>query len=45
MRMEIQMKRGHLPWPTKGSEDINLREVYDDYWASKGHKLALQSES
>ena len=45
MRVEIQMKRGHLHWPKNGSEDINLQQIYDDYWASEGHKLSLQSES
>jgi len=44
MRVEIQMKRGHLSWPKKGREDINLGRVYDVYWASEGHNLSLQSE-
>jgi len=39
------MKRGHLHWPKKASEHINLQQLYDDYWASEGRKLSLQSES
>jgi len=49
MRVKIQMKRkgGHQPWATKeqASKEIDLRELYDDYWTSKVHELALQSES
>jgi len=45
MRVEIQMKSRHLPWPKKGSEDIDLGQLYDDYLASGGDKLSLQSES
>jgi len=41
------MKRGHLPWATKeqASKEINLQELYDDYWTSKAHELTLQGES
>jgi len=41
------MKRGHLPWPKneQAIKEINLRELYDDYWTSKAHELALQGQS
>jgi len=41
------MKRGHLSWPKKGqaTKDINLQELYDDYWTSKAHKLISQGET
>jgi len=47
MRVEIQMKRGHLSWlkAEQASKDINLQEVYDDYWTSKAHELISQGES
>ena len=47
MRVVIQMKVGHLLLAKKeqASEEINLRELYDYYWSSNGHKFALQSES
>jgi len=47
MRVEIQMQRGHPPWAKKeqASQEINLRDLYDDYWSSKAHELALQGES
>jgi len=41
------MKREHLPWATKerASEEIDLQQLYDDYWTSKARDLALQGES
>jgi len=47
MRVEIQMKHGHLPWAKReqASQEINLWELYDYYWSSKGHKFALPGES
>jgi len=47
MRVEIQMKRGNLPWATKeqASKEISLQELYDDYWVSNAHELTLQGES
>jgi len=41
------MKRGHLPWAKeqRASEEINLRELYDEYWTSNAHDLALQGQS
>jgi len=47
MRVEIQMKRAHLPWATKerASQEIDLQQLYDDYWTSKAHELALPGES
>jgi len=47
MRVEIQMKRGNLSWPKKeqASKEIDLRKLYNDYWTSKAHELALQGKS
>jgi len=47
MRVEIQMKRRHLSWPKaeQATKDINLQELYDDYWTSKAHELTSQGES
>jgi len=45
--VDIQMKHGDLPWAMveQASKEIDLGELYDDYWTSKAHELALQSES
>jgi len=47
IRVEIQMKRQHLSWPKteQASKDINLPELYDYYWTSKAHELALRGQS
>ena len=47
MRVEIQMKRRHRPWERteQASLDINLQELYDDYWTSNAHELTSQGES
>jgi len=47
MRVGIEMKRGHLPWAKEeqASKEIDLRELYNYYWASKEHEIALQGES
>ena len=41
------MKHGHLSWPKKeqASKEIDIPELYNDYWTSKAHDLALQGES
>jgi len=47
MRVEIQMKRGHLSWPKKeqASKEINLLELFNNYWTSKARELVLKGES
>ena len=47
MRIEIQVKSGHLKWAKKeqGSEEIDLQELFDEYWASKAHELPVRGQS
>ena len=47
MRVEIQVRSGHLKWAKKeqGSKEIDLQELFDEYWASKAHELPVRSQS
>jgi len=47
MRVEIQIKRQHRPWrrTEQASQDVNLQELYNQYWTSKVHELTSQGES
>ena len=47
MRVELQVKSGHLKWAKKeqGSEEIDLQELFDEYWTSKAHELPVRGQS
>ena len=47
VRVEIQIKSGHLPWAKKNQniKDIDLQKLFDEYWTSKAHDLTVQGRS
>jgi len=47
MRVEIQIKSGHVPWAKKDQniKDIDLQKLFDEYWTSKVHNLTVQGRS
>jgi hypothetical protein len=47
LRVEIQVKSGHLSWVKKAqaSQVFDLQELFNDYWTSKAHELAVQGRS
>ena len=47
MRVEIQIKSGHVPWAKKDQniKDIDLQKLFDEYWTSKAHDLTVQGLS
>ena len=47
MRVEIQMKSGHLPWAKKEQNGnlIDLQKVFDDYWSSKMHEITVPGQT
>jgi len=47
MRVEIQLKSGPLQWGKKeqGSKEIDLQELFDEYWTSKAHELLVRGQS
>ena len=46
LRVEIQMRSGHLPWAKKEQTGhlINLQEVFGDYWSSEMRELTLPGQ-
>ena len=47
LRVEIEIGSAHLPWAKKAqaSQTIDLHELFNDYWTSKAHNLAVQGQS
>jgi len=47
MRIEIQMRSGHLIWAKNrlASELIDLQALFDDYWSSNKHEFTVPSKS
>jgi len=43
MRVEIQIKSGHLPWAKKvqNIKEIDMKKPFNEYWASKKHELTV----
>jgi len=43
MRVEIQMRRGHLFWAKirQTNEAIDLQALFDDYWGSNKHDFTV----
>ena len=46
MRVEIQMRSGHLIWAKNrvASDLIDLQMLFDDYWNSSKHEFTVPSE-
>jgi len=47
VRIEIQMKSGHLPWAKKDRnvKEIGLEKLFDEYWTSEVHGLTVPGRS
>jgi hypothetical protein len=47
VRVEIQIKSGHLPWAKKhqSTKEIDMQNLFDEYWSSKEHKLMVPGRS
>src|SRR5258706_1711108 len=47
LRVEIQIKSGHLSWAKKDQSirDIDIKQHFDDYWTSKEHELTVPGRS
>ena len=47
MHVEIEMKRGHLPWAKKEqiSKLIDTQKLFNDYWTSEAHELIVPGQS
>jgi len=45
--MKIRMKSSHLPWAKKEqtSKEIDLGNLFNDYWTSKAHELTVIGQS
>jgi len=43
VRVEIQIKSGHLPWAKKvqNIKEIDIKEPFNDYWTSKKHEITV----
>ena len=43
VRVEIQIKSGHLPWTKKDQnvKEIDIRKPFNEYWTSKEHQLTV----
>jgi hypothetical protein len=46
MRVEIQVKSGHLKWGKKeqGSEEIDCQALFKDYWNTTAHEFHVQGQ-
>ena len=47
MRLEIQMKSGHLPWSTKEqtSKQIDLQSLFNNYWTTTADEITVKGPS
>jgi len=43
VRVEIQIKSGHLSWAKKvqNIKEINMKKPFDEYWTSKKHEITV----
>ena len=43
VRVEIQIKSGHLPWAKKSQniKEIDIQKPFNEYWTSKVHELTV----
>ena len=47
VRVEIQMKTGHLPWAKKDQniKEIGLEKLFNEYWTSRKHEITVPGQS
>jgi len=47
MHVEVQIKSGHLAWTKteRASIEIDLQELFNDYWTSRAHELLVRGQS
>ena len=47
MRVEIQIKSGHLSWAKKyqNIKEIDIRKPFNKYWASNEHEIVVPGRS
>ena len=47
MRVEIQIKSGHLPWVKKdhNTKEIDIQMAFNEYWTSQEHELTVSGRS
>src|SRR5258706_5703698 len=47
MRVGVQVKSGPLQWGKKeqGSKEMDLQDLFDEYWTSKAHELPVRGQS
>ena len=47
LRVEIQIKSGHLPWVKKDQniKEIDIKKPFNKYWTSKEHELTVPGRS
>jgi len=42
VRVEVQIKIGHLPWAkVQNIKEIDMEKPFHEYWTSKGHEIAV----
>ena len=43
LRVEIQIKSGHLTWAKKNqnSKEIDIQKPFNEYWTSKEHEIKI----
>ena len=43
LRLEVQMKSGHLPWAKKvqNVKEIGLEKLFNEYWTSKEREIMV----
>jgi hypothetical protein len=46
MRVEIQVKRGHLPFGKKeqGTTEIDCQALFNDYWSTTAHEFPVRGQ-
>ena len=47
LRVEIQIKSGHLHWAKKiqNMKDIDIQKPFNEYWSSGEHELTVLGQS
>ena len=47
VRVEVQIKKGHLPWAKKDQnmKEIDIKKSFNEYWTSKDHQITVSGQS
>ena len=47
VRVEVQIKKGHLPWAKKDQnmKEIDIKKSFSEYWTSKDHQITVSGQS